>query len=803
MSKKFTLAEVLLIFLMAGRLFSQDFNYISAYDGQGTPLDMVNTDISESLINNINASFPEGFPVPEYNAEYIANGVETNVVITELADVWVTFVGEGAGYRNVLGFYTYDLSSPYASQPQDEDITIIFPNVSAIGSGGGLSIGDKMYLGQFPPNTGIGWVLIANGWNGSQVTNGNWTLFSDPHFNPENSAELQKHNVNLFDDNEQVVVFGFEDIRRDNSSCDQDFNDALFLVTSNPYTAIDKSNYNGIATDGGAQSSGNDGGLESNRGLSSTIAKRSFNRSTKEYQNQMNTVVTRSTTLLSSLVPSTLKENDVRSISSPSDLESITKADEVWSADFMDANDQCFATVFATRTDGQIYDHTKVVCDRLAGSQVIDIKEVMIDENKFLLSTLRTPSNSLEYSISFSLEVNDNSECTLSSKWTVDQYSFGEEFLNYQIWTSAPFLTKDIAKKIISKVQEDHILHTTTDTVSFKPVVFIEQGFHTIDGVEFDLNNTSNDTLEVYLVGSSASSELDTNLEPYAETLLLPPGVSTHIVDNSEVGIYDLEVKVSTDSDTQYDVAYFADGAWGIDYSSEQTEIKDFDISRNNATRDMGYSIARNIMVEYESEDYISVYRHLKPSGGYIDLSEYNTLEFESNITSPVTIRLIKKGILDWNEQFTYVLRPTGETDTHVVPFSYFRNSKEEILNPEDIQMVVFTQDSKLGFDSVLEFNNLNFNLRSDIQSTITSELSVYPNPSSGNVKLSFDSPLTRTAVLRVVDILGREVLKEEILINKGVNTVYKNLEFLEKGSHMISISEGRQSLFIKKFIKI
>ena len=61
-----------------------------------------------------------------------------DIVLKDNADVWVTFVGEGAGYKNVLGFYTYDAENPSDETPKPEDITIVFPNVSAKYSGGSL-----------------------------------------------------------------------------------------------------------------------------------------------------------------------------------------------------------------------------------------------------------------------------------------------------------------------------------------------------------------------------------------------------------------------------------------------------------------------------------------------------------------------------------------------------------------------------------------------------------------------------------------------------------------------------------------
>jgi hypothetical protein len=43
--------------------------------------------------------------------------------LTAEADVWVTFVSEGAGYRNVLGFYTYTGTAP-TTRPADSNVTI-------------------------------------------------------------------------------------------------------------------------------------------------------------------------------------------------------------------------------------------------------------------------------------------------------------------------------------------------------------------------------------------------------------------------------------------------------------------------------------------------------------------------------------------------------------------------------------------------------------------------------------------------------------------------------------------------------
>ena len=167
--------------------------------------------------------------------------------------MWVTFVHEGAGWRNALGFYTYDAATPPASVDEIAEPTLIFPNVSFANSGGGLYAGDKVRLGQFPAGTAIGWFLVSNGWTGSDVSGGPYTVYSNPAFNPEADPARRQHNVLLRDGSRDLLLLAFEDVSRDNVpiNSDEDFNDAVFYVTSNPPTAVETESVPAV-TDPGA-----------------------------------------------------------------------------------------------------------------------------------------------------------------------------------------------------------------------------------------------------------------------------------------------------------------------------------------------------------------------------------------------------------------------------------------------------------------------------------------------------------------------------------------------------------------------
>lgn len=215
------------------------FSYLGTWNSLGIPNYLIaNNDVVDaSFLADVNAALPEQSQLPNVHPEYISQSNETDLILKDSADVWVTFVHEGAGWRNALGYYSYNLNNPPTTRAEIAKLTIIFPNVSYQGSGGGMISGNKVKIGTFSKNTGIGWFLVANGWNGSTVGNGNYIQYSNPDFNLETVSNLRPHMVMLNSVARNRVLIGFEDMGRQ-SGADNDFNDALFYVTANPYTSI-------------------------------------------------------------------------------------------------------------------------------------------------------------------------------------------------------------------------------------------------------------------------------------------------------------------------------------------------------------------------------------------------------------------------------------------------------------------------------------------------------------------------------------------------------------------------------------
>ena len=219
------------------------FKFLGTFNTLGVPdyLETVNDVIDSPMLNDINATLPESQPLTESHPQYLTSTNETNLVLTDECNVWVTFVHEGAGYKNVMGYYTYNVSNPPKTASEIETLNIVFPNVSYANSGGGLKSGNKVYIGRYAPGTVIGWVLISNGFKGTSDPSGIQTIYSNDSFNSETTAARRKHVILLNDIGRSKFLLSFEDFNRDAGS-DNDFNDAIFYVTADPVSAVDASN---------------------------------------------------------------------------------------------------------------------------------------------------------------------------------------------------------------------------------------------------------------------------------------------------------------------------------------------------------------------------------------------------------------------------------------------------------------------------------------------------------------------------------------------------------------------------------
>jgi LruC domain-containing protein len=229
----------------------------SGYSQYGEPSDVVNVNeqLPAQLLTNIYSMLPEARRV---NPSFVDGSLKSNIVMDDdfdgLATVSVTFLNEGAGYRNSLGYFLYDPNNPPTDFTEIASHNIIFPNASKRPEGR-MDQGDSVDLGiTLTGGQALGFFVVPNGWgwngSGGNVTNsGSWNqpFYSLPSLNPEPSGS-QYHNVIFYDSNQDFLVVGFDDQHR--FSGDNDFNDLLFAVDVTPIDAVA-----GINSDGSVDAS--------------------------------------------------------------------------------------------------------------------------------------------------------------------------------------------------------------------------------------------------------------------------------------------------------------------------------------------------------------------------------------------------------------------------------------------------------------------------------------------------------------------------------------------------------------------
>jgi hypothetical protein len=210
---------------------------------EGVPDDVEPTDPCETLMANISEMFPERLDVRVVHTDLFSDTAHLSIHVTEETPVYVSFIDEGAGWRNTFGYYTYPADNPPQSI-EDLEMRIVFPNVSKAGEGGGLDFGDRVQLGEgsFPAGTVIGFYIVAQGWKNGLTVDGVYTHYTDKVLNIDQAQQSTLFVSSDCDD----IVLTFEDIKTGSSSCDHDFNDIILTIKDSrdmgmPNTKLDVS----------------------------------------------------------------------------------------------------------------------------------------------------------------------------------------------------------------------------------------------------------------------------------------------------------------------------------------------------------------------------------------------------------------------------------------------------------------------------------------------------------------------------------------------------------------------------------
>ena len=562
-------------------------------------------------------------------------------------------------------------------------------------------------------------------------------------------------------------------------------------------------------------STGNEGGLESNDRLSSLINKRNYLRTKTNYKfdkltakkvvksNNYKKVASKSSNFtLKDLIPLDVLANTQAVESSPSDLIALTNASELYSVDYIKDN-KTIAVILATKTENGVYEHTKYICDRLLGAELLSVSTIEIKEQTFIKSIIKNIDGSKEFVLSFSgrLSNNDNN-FSIESHWNIDKYQKDETFYNFQIWTNKIDDLLTLGEEALD------LFHTQKEITDYNnstpPPVFVKKGKYIDGAIELEIVNTNKTNNIVFDAGFKRTESSQT--EYSSKSFSLDGDYITTLKINTG-NIFDIGFRIENEKGLTPDDLFMSDGPWGVDDSSTGTTIDKFEISQNDDIYSgVGYRVERNITLEAKTSSYVAAYRSFTPRFKAVNLSEHKVLEFDASGTGDLEITIIKASINEWENQFRTTIK-LNELDEHfAIPLEYFISKTQSSLDLSDAVSMVFTMSSD-GVEVVskkLDLKNIEFTQRTlSIGNDIIKENEsiLYPNPMSLKADLSFYSEVSTSSKIEIYNITGSLIRKMEITTEIGNNNIEIFRKGLKTGLYFIKISNDFRNYNTKKLI--
>ena len=564
-------------------------------------------------------------------------------------------------------------------------------------------------------------------------------------------------------------------------------------------------------------SSANLGGLESNNRLSQQVSKRNFGRAktgyifdqsaakklTKTPNYGKHNAQRGGQTQLSDFIPLDVINEEQVVESSPTDLIGITNATEVYSVDYI-KNEEAVASILLLKTDRGVYEHTKYICDRLLGAQLISVSNIEIKGQNFIKALIRNIDGSLEFVLSLSAKaINNDSEFGIESHWNLDKYTSKNGYYNFQIWSNSLDDLLLLGEEVLHLLEVQKPI--TNYNNSSPPTVFVRKGKYHNGKLDLQIVNT-NRTASVAFDGGVRSTETD-----IVETVSSSIDLNGNYISNLEVdagNLFDIGFRIGDGINTPDDL-FMSDGPWGYDDAAITTNVTSYTVESNSSSFDENvYSIERNINLEATTSEYIAAYRALTPKFNAINLTAYNSFNFTAKGTGTLILRLVKESVTNWEKQYKTSIELTPEFKNFSIPFSDFKTLDGSPIEVSDVTSIVFTMLAENGevetksmtLEQLYFYNNSLLSVTPGLEEN-TIDVVAIPNPMTTQTTIQFKSPNSETVKLLVYNQVGRLVKELEVNSLKGLNEVILKREKLSSGIYFCNIISNQTNYKTTKLL--
>lgn len=466
-------------------------------------------------------------------------------------------------------------------------------------------------------------------------------------------------------------------------------------------------------------------------------------------------------------------------VSTPADLTSITNAKDVLSIDFT-SNNQAKAVAFGLRTSGEVYDHTKAICDRLKGSELQSIESIVINKIPMVSYKMKNNLGQTEYVMSFAIGAKTGrSFYTIQSKWLNRDYTSDEVMYNIQLWADSKDLITTMATDMLSRLTAGQAVEEIVNTKGL-PSTFVTKGNRASDKIVLEVNNSTNITNGYFEISEKANEQSVSTGKKQIPFTLNAKGLTSVNIPTTD--IYESTLSLYLNGVLQ-DEVFIADGNWAAQVNASTGTIKSFRVTNDPAVvtdNKDDFKLFRNVQVEASTPDFVSVYKMLRGGGAAQNLTGYKSFQFTaSGSGATMFITLVRDGIPNWADQYSLSLPLSSTSQDYKISLDDFTSTAtKDKIDPKDITMVIFglvVNGGKLSTVtadiSKVAFSKTDIAYLNSLQSK---ELGVYPNPAKGGTfTATFKAAVANKLMLNVTDInTGKVVFSKSVNAQVGTNNV-------------------------------
>ena len=477
------------------------------------------------------------------------------------------------------------------------------------------------------------------------------------------------------------------------------------------------------------------------------------------------------TARLAALVPEAGPEASRAVEVSPEDLLPVTNARDIVAADYLRADGVRVGALFATETAaGEVYEHTKAVCDRLRGGVLEGVETVMAAGHPLVLSRLGQAGGQTDYAISF-VAYGPSAARTVDSRFLLAEYDTtamrgDAPVVNVQVWGPSREHAVALAEAVLARLAADGALSFRADVTGAPalPAVFVRSARYDAGRLVLDVFNAAGAT-ELRLTGSTAARTEGGGRVGIDQTVPLRAGTPAEplVVATVATGpLFDAAFFVHTDRSTAADRLYLADGVWGVALGDAADRVADFEVAAEGRTPAPGRRLVeRAARVSGTTASLATLYRTLAPGGIPVDLADYGYLEFAAAGDGPVQV-VLQQAEIATADHYRATVTLTPDVRTHRVWFRDLRrDGGARAFSGRGVVAVTFTaRHGGAAAPFAIAVRDLAFGGGAGDAAEVaaTALLAPAPNPATTSTDLRFELAQAGPARLAVYDLLGREV---------------------------------------------